>query len=46
VSTTATPGRFTTLPGDPAPQATMVALAEHRFSVKVAGDLDAAQAGY
>jgi LUD domain len=43
VSTTATPDRFTTLPDEPALQATVVALEEHGFSVEVAGDLDAAR---
>jgi hypothetical protein len=41
VSTTAIPDRFTTLPDQDALQATVVALAEHGFSVKVVGDLDA-----
>jgi hypothetical protein len=35
--------RFTTLPDEPALQATVVALEEHGFSVEVAGDLDAAR---
>jgi acyl-CoA hydrolase len=43
VSTTATPGRFTTLPDEPALQATVVALEEHGFGAEVAGDLDAAR---
>ena len=43
MSTTTTPGRFTTLPDEPALQATVVALEEHGFSVEVAGDLDAAR---
>jgi len=43
VTTTATPDRFTTLPDEPALQATVVALEEHGFSVEVAGDLDAAR---
>jgi hypothetical protein len=43
VSTTAIPDRFTTLPDEPALQATVVALEEHGFSVEVAGDLDAAR---
>ncbi len=41
--TTATPGRFTTLPDEAALKATVVALGEHGFSVEVAGDLDAAR---
>ena len=41
MSMTATPDRFTMLPDERAPQATVVALEEHRFSVEVAGDLDA-----
>jgi hypothetical protein len=46
VSTTAIPGRFTTLPDEHALNATVVALEEHGFSGKMAGDLDAArQAG-
>ena len=43
VSTTAIPDRFTTLPDEPALQATVVALEEHGFSVEVVGDLDAAR---
>jgi hypothetical protein len=43
MSTTATPDRFTTLPDDQVPQATVVALEEHGFSVEVVGDLDAAR---
>jgi acyl-CoA hydrolase len=43
MSTTAVPGRFTTLPDDHALQATVVALEEHGFSVEVVGDLDAAR---
>jgi len=43
VTTTATPDRFTTLPDEPALQATVVALEEHGFSVEVVGDLDAAR---
>jgi hypothetical protein len=43
VSTTATPGRFITLPDDAALGATVVALEEHGFSVEAAGDLDAAR---
>jgi acyl-CoA hydrolase len=41
VSTAAIPDRFTTLPDEPALQATVVALEEHGFSVEVVGDLDA-----
>jgi acyl-CoA hydrolase len=43
MSTTAVPGRFTTLPDDNSLQATVVALEEHGFSVEVVGDLDAAR---
>jgi len=43
VSTTAVPGRFTTLPDEHALQVTVVALEEHGFSVEVVGDLDAAR---
>ena len=43
MTTTATPDRFTTLPDEPALQATVVALEEHGFSVEVVGDLDAAR---
>jgi LUD domain len=43
MSTTAVPGRFTTLPDEPALQATVVALEEHGFSVEVVDDLDAAR---
>jgi LUD domain len=43
VSTTAIPDRFTTLPDEPALQATVVALEEHGFSVEVVGDLEAAR---
>ncbi len=43
MSTTAIPDRFTTLPDEPALQATVVALEEHGFSVEVVGDLDAAR---
>jgi hypothetical protein len=43
MSTTAVPDRFTTLPDEPALQATAVALEEHGFSVEVVGDLDAAR---
>jgi hypothetical protein len=46
MTTTTAPDRFTTLPGEQALAATIVALQEHGFSVEVAGDLDAArQAG-
>jgi acyl-CoA hydrolase len=44
MSTTAVPGRFTTLPDEHTLQATVVALEEHGFSVEVVGDLDARQA--
>src|SRR5215831_3192241 len=43
MTTTATPDRFTTLPGEQALQATVVALEEHGFSVEVVDDLDAAR---
>ncbi len=43
MSTTAIPDRFTTLPDEPALQATVTALEEYGFSVEVAGDLDAAR---
>ena len=43
MSTTVTPGRFTTLPDEHALQATVVALEEHGFSVEVVDDLDAAR---
>jgi hypothetical protein len=43
MSTTAVPGRFSTLPDEHALQATVVALEEHGFSVEVVGDLDAAR---
>jgi hypothetical protein len=43
VSTTETSDRFTTLPGDEALAATVVALEEHGFSVEVVPDLDAAR---
>jgi hypothetical protein len=43
MSTTAVPGRFTTLPDESNLQATVVALEEHGFSVEVVGDLDAAR---
>jgi acyl-CoA hydrolase len=43
VSTTAIGDRFTTLPDEPALQATVVALEEHGFSVEVVDDLDAAR---
>ncbi|HEV2241321.1 MAG TPA: LUD domain-containing protein [Streptosporangiaceae bacterium] len=44
MTTTATPDRFTALPGEHALQATVVALEEHGFSVEVVDDLDAARA--
>ncbi len=43
MSTTAIPGRFTSLPDENALAATVVALEEHGFSVEVVGDLDAAR---
>jgi acyl-CoA hydrolase len=43
MSTTATPDRFTTLPGQHTLDATVVALEEHGFSVEVVDDLDAAR---
>jgi len=43
MSTTVTPDRFTTLPGEHALQATVVALEEHGFSVEVVDGLDAAR---
>ena len=43
MSTTTTPGRFTTLPDEPALQTTVVALEEHGFSVEVVDDLDVAR---
>jgi LUD domain len=43
VSTTAIPGRFTTLPDEHALQATVTALEEHGFSTEVVDDLDAAR---
>ena len=43
MSTTATPGRFTSLPDEDNLQATVVALEEHGFSVEVVDDLDAAR---
>jgi acyl-CoA hydrolase len=43
MSTTAVPDRFTTLPDEPALQATVVALEEHGFSAEVVSDLDAAR---
>jgi len=43
MSTTVTPDHFTTLPGEHALQATVVALEEHGFSVEVVDDLDAAR---
>src|SRR6185437_1542201 len=44
MSTTAVPGRFTTLPDENNLQATVVELEEHGFSVEVVDDLDAARA--
>jgi len=44
VSTPATADRFTSLPDEHALAATVVALAEHGFSVEVVDDLDAARA--
>src|SRR5258708_26962041 len=43
MSTTAIPGRFTTLPDEDTLRATVVALEEHGFSVEVVGNLDAAR---
>jgi acyl-CoA hydrolase len=43
MSMTATPDRFTTLPGEHELQATVVALEEHGFSVEVVDDPDAAR---
>ena len=43
MSTTTTPDRFTTLPGDHVLRATAVALEEHGFGVEVVDDLDAAR---
>jgi acyl-CoA hydrolase len=43
MSTTDTTARFTTLPGEHALQATVVALEEHGFSVEVVDDLGAAR---
>ena len=43
MSTTVTPDRFTTLPGEHALQATVVALEEHGFSVEVVDGLDSAR---
>ena len=43
MSTTVTPGHFTTLPAEHELQATVVALEEHGFSVEVVDDLDAAR---
>ena len=43
MSTTAIPDQFTTLPDEPALEATVVALEGHGFSVEVVGDLDAAR---
>jgi len=43
VTTTTTPGRFTTLPDEHMLAATVTALEEHGFSVEVVADLDAAR---
>ena len=43
MSTTATSGRFTTLPDEAALNATVAALEEHGFSVEVVDDLDVAR---
>jgi hypothetical protein len=43
VTTTTTPGRFTTLPDRQTLASTVTALEEHGFSVEVADDLDAAR---
>jgi len=43
VTTTTTPGRFTTLPDEHMLAATVTALEEHGFSVEVVDDLDAAR---
>ena len=43
MTTTTTPGRFTTLPDEHTLAATVTALAEHGFSVVVVDDLDAAR---
>jgi len=43
MSTTAIPGRFTTLPDEHALEATITALEEHGFGVEVVDDLDAAR---
>jgi len=43
VTTTTTPGRFTTLPDGQTLASTVTALEEHGFSVEVADDLDAAR---
>jgi len=43
VTTTTTPGRFTTLPDEHTLAATVTALEEHGFSVEVVDDLDAAR---
>jgi len=43
VTTTTTPGRFTTLPDGQTLASTITALEEHGFSVEVADDLDAAR---
>ena len=43
MTTTTTPGRFTTLPDEHTLAATVTALEEHGFSVEVVDDLDAAR---
>jgi acyl-CoA hydrolase len=43
MTTTTTPGRFSTLPDEPTLTATVTALEEHGFSVEIADDLDAAR---
>ena len=43
MTTTTTPGRFTTLPDEHARAATVTALEEHGFSVEVVDDLEAAR---
>jgi acyl-CoA hydrolase len=43
MSTTTTPGRFTTLPDEQTLADTVTALEEHGFSVEIADDLDAAR---
>ena len=43
MSTTTTPGRFTTMPDEQALASTITALEEHGFSVEIVDDLDAAR---